>query len=153
MLDSCFSHGVEAATVLAMTTQDNRRLLAAIFAALAEGDSGPLTDAMSENFRWRFAGEWSWVRDWGDTKQEVRKNLLRPLMAQFADYRSRAEEIIADGDRVVVRATAEATTTRGDAYPQAYCFVFRVQNGRLADVLEYCDTALVERVLTLPTAG
>jgi uncharacterized protein len=136
-----------------MTTEDNRQLLATIFAALAKGDAGPLTDAMSENFRWRFAGEWTWVRDWGATKQEVRENLLRPLMAQFADYRSRAEEIIADGDRVVVRATAEATTTGGDAYPQAYCFVFRVQNGRLTEVLEYCDTALVERVLTLPAAG
>jgi uncharacterized protein len=136
-----------------MTTEDNRQLLATIFAALAEGDAGALTDAMSENFRWRFAGEWTWVRDWGATKQEVRENLLRPLMAQFADYRSRAEEIIADGDRVVVRATAEATTTGGDAYPQAYCFVFRVQNGRLTEVLEYCDTALVERVLTLPAAG
>jgi ketosteroid isomerase-like protein len=138
--------------VLAVTTQDNEQLLAAIFAALAEGDAGPLTAAMSENFRWRFAGEWSWVRDWGSTKQETRENLLQPLMAQFADYRSRAEEIIASGDRVVVRASAEATTTRGDAYPQAYCFVFGVQNGRLTEVIEYCDTALVERVLRLPTA-
>ena len=136
-----------------MSTQDNRQLLTAIFDSLAEGDARPLTDAMSENFRWRFAGEWSWVRDWGSTKHEVRQNLVQPLMAQFADYRSRAEEIIADGERVVVRATAEATTIRGEAYPQAYCYVFRVNDGRITEVLEYCDTALVERVLTLPTGG
>lgn len=135
-----------------MTAEDNRQLLAAIFASLAEGNARPLTDAMSENFRWRFAGEWPWARDWGSTKQEVRKSLLQPLMAQFAEYRCRAEEIIADDERVVVRATAEATTTRGEAYPQAYCYVFRVQDGRITEVLEYCDTALVERVLTLPTA-
>jgi len=153
MLDSCFSHPFAPATVLAVTTQDNRHLLTAIFASLAEGDARPLTDAMSENFRWRFAGEWTWVRDWGHTKQEVRQNLLQPLMAQFTAYRSRAEEIIADGDRVVVRATAEATTTGGEAYPQAYCYVFRVEKGRLTEVIEYCDTALVERVLTQPTTG
>lgn len=133
-----------------MNTQDNKRLLTAIFDSLSAGDTRPFTDAMSENFRWRFAGEWSWVRDWGSTKQEVRQNLLQPLMAQFADYRSSAEEIIADGDRVVVRAVAEATTTTGEAYPQAYCYVFRLQSGRITEVLEYCDTALVERVLALP---
>jgi uncharacterized protein len=48
-----------------------------------------------------------------------------------------------------VRNVAE-TTIRRDAYPQEYCYVFRVEGGRLAEVLEYCDTALVERVLALP---
>jgi uncharacterized protein len=133
-----------------MSAQQNKQLLTAIFDSLAAGDTRPFTDAMSENFRWRFAGEWSWARDWGSTKREVRQNLLQPLMAQFANYHSSAEEIIADGDRVVVRATANAMTTSGDAYAQAYCYVFRLQNGRLTEVLEYCDTALVERVLTLP---
>jgi uncharacterized protein len=121
-----------------------------IFDALAGGDTQPFTDAMSESFCWRFAGEWSWVKDWGHTKQEVRQNLLRPLMAQFSDYRSSVEEIIVDGDRVVVRAAADARTVRGEAYRQAYCYVFGVRNGMLTEVLEYCDTALVERVLTLP---
>jgi len=73
-------------------------------------------------------------------------------MAQFADYRARAEEIIAAGDRVVVRAVAEARTVDGEAYPQAYCYVFDVRDGQLAGVIEYCDTALVERVLKLPDA-
>ncbi len=99
---------------------------------------------------WRFAGEWSWVRDWGDTKDDVRRNLLAPLMTQFAEYRASAEEIIVDGDRVVVRARAQAKTTAGDDYPQAYCYVFRVESGLITEVIEYCDTALVERVLRLP---
>jgi ketosteroid isomerase-like protein len=132
------------------STQENKQLLKTIFDALAQGQTRPFTDAMAEDFRWRFAGEWSWARDWGHTKSEVRDKLLRPLMAQFADYRASAQEIIADADRVVVRAIATATTSNGDAYPQAYCYVFRVERGRLSEVLEYCDTALVERVLTVP---
>jgi len=133
-----------------MSTQENKQLLKTIFDSLAEGDTRPFADAMAEDFLWRFAGEWSWVRDWGRGKREVRETLLRPLMAQFADYRATAQEIIADGDRVVVRAIATATTTGGDPYPQAYCYVFRVEGGRLVEVVEYCDTALVERVLSLP---
>jgi ketosteroid isomerase-like protein len=133
-----------------MSAQANRQLLASIFASLAVGDGRPLLDAMADDFSWRFAGEWSWVRrNWGATKREVRTNLLQPLMRQFAEYRCKADEIIAEGDRVVVRASADAVTTRGERYPQSYCYVFRVENGRLAEVSEYCDTALVERVLTL----
>ena len=132
------------------TPSENKQLLSTIFDALAKGDARPFTDALADDLRWRFAGEWSWVRDWGASKREVRENLLRPLMAQFSDYRASAEEILADGDRVVVRARASATTVRGDDYRQAYCYVFRVNDGRIAEVTEYCDTALVERVLELP---
>lgn len=137
-----------------MSDQDeNKQLLTTIFDALATGNTQPFADAMADDMCWRFAGEWSWVRDWGATKHEVRENLLRPLMAQYADYRAIAEEILADGDRVVVRARAHATTVRGDPYPQAYCYVFHVVDGRIAEVIEYCDTALVERVLELPASG
>jgi ketosteroid isomerase-like protein len=98
-----------------MSTQtENRALLATIFDALSVGDARPFVDAMADRLRWRFAGEWSWARDWGATKQEVRDNLLRPLMAQFSDYRASADEILADGDRVVVRAHADATTIRAE---------------------------------------
>jgi ketosteroid isomerase-like protein len=53
----------------------------------------------------------------------------------------------ADGDRVIVQAHSAATTVRGEPYDQYYCFVFRVDGGWLLEVTEYCDTALVERVL------
>jgi len=135
------------------TSQQNRELISSIFTALARGDTGPFGEAMSDDFRWRFAGGWSWVRDWGHSRREVRSNLLQPLMAQFAEYRASAEEIIVDGDRVVVRARAEARTVRGDSYQQAYCYVFRLAAGRLTEVIEYCDSALVERVLELPPAA
>jgi ketosteroid isomerase-like protein len=133
-----------------MAPEENRRLLSTIFDALAGGDPRPFVAAMADEFSWHFAGSWSWAIDWGASREETRRRLLGPLMAQFADYRVRAEEMIAEGDRVVVRAAAQARTVRGEDYPQAYCYVFTVRDGRLIDVLEYCDTALVERVLELP---
>jgi uncharacterized protein len=118
--------------------------------AVQSRTSKAILEAIAEDFRWRFAGEWSWVRDWGATKEEVRANLLGPLMGQFVAYRSWAKEILADGDRVIVRARAEARTNHGEEYRQAYCYVFRVREGLLTEVIEYCDTSLVERVLDLP---
>jgi uncharacterized protein len=133
-----------------MSTQQNKQLLSGIFEAMAEGNTKPFVEAMAEDFRWRFAGEWSWARDWGETREAVRADLLGPLMAQFSSYRSWPEEILADEDRVVVLARAEARTCRDEDYRQAYCYVFGVREGLLTEVIEYCDTALVERVLELP---
>ncbi|WP_227981545.1 nuclear transport factor 2 family protein [Nocardia spumae] len=129
-----------------MHTDDNKTLLQNIFARMAAGDTNALSDAMADEFRWTFPGNWSWSRSWGP-KSTALHGLLRPLMSQFTEYRIMADAIHADGDRVVVQAHSAAVTTRGSAYDQVYCFVFTVADGLLTEVVEYCDTALVERVL------
>jgi ketosteroid isomerase-like protein len=133
-----------------MSTVENRKLLQGIFEEMARGNPRALSDAMAEDFRWVFPGNWSWSGSWGP-KSVALGGLLRPLMAQFADgYRSEADLILADGDRVVVQARGYATTHRGAPYHQTYCYIFRVVDGRLTEVVEHCDTALVERVLDAP---
>lgn len=128
----------------------NRRLLRGIFDEMARGNTRALSDAMADDFRWTFPGRWSWSGTW-HSKDETVNGLLRPLMEQFGgDYRSEADIVLADGDRVVVQARGHATTTRGDPYEQTYCFIFRVAGGHLTEVIEHCDTALVERVLDPP---
>jgi len=133
-----------------MSATRNKELLQDVFAELAAGNLRAISEAMADDFRWIFPGEWSWSGVW-EPKQVAMDELLRPLMAQFEGrYRSEADLIIADGDRVVVQARGKATTLRGDAYNQTYCYVFRVRSGRLTEVIEHCDTALVERVLERP---
>ena len=100
-----------------MTTEQNKQLLARVFAALERGDRAPFRDAMADDVRWVFPGEWSWAGSW-EPKTAVLEDLLRPLMRQFRSYESRAELIIAEGDRVVVQARSSAVTKRGDAYKQ-----------------------------------
>lgn len=129
-----------------MSVNENRALLQNIFERMAAGDTRALSDAMAPEFRWTFPGHWSWSGSW-EPKTTAVQGLLRPLMAQFTDYRISADAVHADGDRVVVQAHSAATTIRGEVYDQYYCFVFRVEAGQLLEVTEYCDTALVERVL------
>ena len=38
-------------------------------------------------------------------------------------------------------------TKTGDRYDNDYCMVWRVENGKITMIKEYCDTGLVERVL------
>jgi ketosteroid isomerase-like protein len=126
---------------------DAGRLVQDVFDRVAAGDVSALTAAMADDVSWVFPGTWSWSGTWSG-KHQVVDGLLRPLMAQFASYRLDGRVLIADGDRLAVRAQAEATTVRGQDYPQLYLFVMQVQDGRITEIVEHCDTALVERVLT-----
>jgi ketosteroid isomerase-like protein len=134
-----------------MSVTENKKLLEDIFDQLARGNTRAMSEAMADEFRWVFPGDWSWSGTW-EPKQVVLDELLRPLMAQFESYRSEAGLILADGNRVVVQAGSRATTKRGDPYNQTYCYIFRVRDGRLTEVVEHCDTALVDRVLDPPAA-
>ncbi|WP_225725562.1 MULTISPECIES: nuclear transport factor 2 family protein [unclassified Nocardia] len=132
-----------------MSIEANKRLLTDIFERTAEGDMRAISEAMADEFHWTFPGNWSWSGTWGP-KSVALNGLLRPLMAQFRDYRMTADFIAAEGDRVIVQARGHGVTRRGDAYEQTYCLIFRVADGRLTEVIEHCDTALVERVLERP---
>lgn len=133
-----------------MTATENNRLVQDIFDQLALGNTRALIDAMAEEFRWIFPGSWSWSGTW-QPKRVVVHELLSALRAQFdGQWTCRADLTLADGDRVVVQAHGRAKTTLGDRYDQTYCFIFTVVDGQLVEVIEHCDTALVERVLQPP---
>jgi hypothetical protein len=61
-----------------------------------------------------------------------------------------ATRILADGDYVVAECQGDATTVAGEPYANTYCFVIRIVEGKLREMTEYMDTALVERVLGPP---
>ena len=57
---------------------------------------------------------------------------------------------MAEGDLVVVEVRGHNTTVKGQAYNNAYCNVIRLEGGKLKELTEYCDTALVDAVLGDP---
>ena len=50
---------------------------------------------------------------------------------------------IAEGDYVAVQAHGQATTKTGKPYNNTYCMVFRIANGKVQELTEYCDTELI----------
>jgi uncharacterized protein len=73
------------------------------------------------------------------------------LFETFATpYRFVIEEVIAEGERVVVLGRGQVTTKAGKDYNNSYCFVLRIADGRLLELREHLDTALVESVFGEP---
>ena len=48
--------------------------------------------------------------------------------------------ICAEGDTVVMQHRFRATLANGRSYDNEYCFVFKVRDGRIAEMREYMDT-------------
>lgn len=105
---------------------------------------------MADGFRWVLPGDWSWSGTWGPKKAAV-EELLLSLMRQLVGYRSEAGSVITTDDRVVVQTRGHTATTRGESCHQTYRYLFRVADGHLTEVVEYRDTALVERSSTVPS--
>jgi ketosteroid isomerase-like protein len=135
-----------------MSAADNKRLLQDAFAALETGNGQPFVDCMADEFSWVLVGTTPWSGTYTG-KAIVRRELFAPLFAQFADrYTNTALRFIAEDDYVVVECQGKVTTRTGKPYNNTYCYVCRFSNGRMVELTEYMDTALLERALEPPDA-
>lgn len=118
-----------------------------IFEELAAGNSQPFVQHLADDVSWTVMGQTPWSGTYrGKTK--VLTDLLGQLRARLADrYKASAERIIAEGPYVVVQARGQATTKAGLPYNNEYCFVYRIEDGAIREVVEYLDTELVVKVL------
>ncbi|TCS10330.1 nuclear transport factor 2 family protein [Caulobacter sp. BK020] len=132
------------------TTDDNKRLIRTIFEGLARGDARLFLDSLDEAAVWRMIGTTAWSGVYTG-KAAIRRDLLTPLTAQFADqYLNTADAIIAEGDTVVVECRGKVTTKTGKRYDNTYCWVLRMGDGKIAALTEYMDTELVATALEPP---
>ncbi len=126
--------------------ENNRRVMTHVMNAFADGDARPFIDAMDESFTWvmpgsKMAGRW-------EGKSRVLEGLLRPLVAQFeTTYKNRPRRIFADGACVIVECKGDVTTKTGHRYANDYCWVIAMKDGKMTELKEYMDTALVNDAL------
>ncbi len=132
-----------------MGTAENKQLLQDIFAELAKSNARPLVNAMADDFRWTLSGYGTWSRTY-EGKRAVVGELFGTLAKHMDRITTIPDRFIADGDHVVVEAHGANTTRSGVPYNNRYCFVFRLADGKLAELTEYMDTELAAKVLGPP---
>jgi ketosteroid isomerase-like protein len=128
-------------------TERNKQVMKEVLSAMAEGNGRLLLDAMADDFSWTISGKTAWSRTYRG-KQAVINELLRPLGRLLAGPMTQtAQRVIAEGDFVVVECRGHATTKEGQPYDNSYCWVCRLEDGKLKELTEYMDTDLAVRVL------
>ncbi len=128
---------------------DNKRIVQHVFDELAKSNPQPLLAHLADDFSFVIMGSGSWSRSY-DGKETVLSELFAPLRARLGRITTIPVRLIAEGDHVVVQARGRNTTTDGKAYNNDYCNVLRLENGRITEWVEYCDTLLIEAVLGPP---
>jgi hypothetical protein len=127
--------------------QENKKLMQELFAAIAAGDRKPFMDALADDVTMRVTGRNSWSRTYKG-KAALDGELYAHLRTLLAEPRRTIPwNFIADGDYVAVEARGDMMTKAGVPYENEYCLVYRLENGKIVEMREYCDSALTESVL------
>jgi ketosteroid isomerase-like protein len=135
-----------------MSAEANRKLIEEIFAAAANPDPAIrdrslFTASLADDVKWVVTGQYSWSRTFTG-KESVLNDLhghVRSLLVERT--RTIAHRFIADGDHVVVEAKGNNLTKTGVRYDNDYCLVFRLADGKIREIREYCDSVLTEKAL------
>ena len=129
----------------------NKQLMQGVFKELAGGNSKPFVEALAPDVRWTVSGTSEWAGTYSG-KDAVLKEFLGPIFQQFATrYTNTARRMTAEGDFVVVECRGEVTTLGGRPYNNEYCWVCRIENGKISELTEYMDTGLASAALTVPS--
>jgi ketosteroid isomerase-like protein len=135
-----------------MSAAANKKLMEEIFAAagnpdLAARDRSLFTASLADDAKWVVTGQYSWSRTFTG-KQSILNDLHGHVRSLLVDrVRTVAHRFVADGDHVVVEAKGNNLTKTGARYDNDYCLVFQLENGKIKEVREYCDSVLTEKAL------
>ena len=131
-----------------MQTETNKRVLRRLFDETAKGNGEPFVDALADNVVWRIIGTTSWSRTFTG-KESVVKDLLVPLSVRFVGNNTIvAHRILCDAGYAVAEARGCNRTKQGKDYENEYCGVIEMRDGKMAGIVEYADTPLMESALS-----
>ena len=101
-------------------------------------------ETMADDVRWTIMGTTKFSHTMNG-KQEILDKLLKPITAELESMGTSIDDnIIAEGDFVVLQQHATGRTTKtGKPYNNHYCLVYKVIDGKIKEITEYLDTELV----------
>jgi uncharacterized protein len=130
-----------------MSATDNESLVRHLYVEVSNGNPGPLIEHLADDVEWTIIGSTplSGVYRGRDAVVSelfagLRARLSGPVQFSF-------DRFITDGDRVVMEAHGHAVTHDDRSYDNRYCVIFDIVDGRLARIIDYVDTQLVNAVL------
>ena len=131
-----------------MTSEKNKEFVRHIYEEVSKGNHQAFIDAVTDNFTFTLIGTTPFSGTYRGVQEMFEKSIGPVMSALETQPRLVVDRLIAEGDYVVVIDHGEGGITKeGKDYNNTYCNVIRLQDGKIAEVTEYCDTALVNAVL------
>ena len=129
-----------------MSALSNKQTIKNNFEQLAKGNGEPLLNSLADDVKWTIIGTTVLSKTF-DGKQAVIDGLLVPFREALVDghIHIHVDNLLADGDYVIVQGHGVAMTKRGVPYNNTYCWVYHFVGGKISALTEYLDTELVTR--------
>lgn len=129
-----------------MGVEGNKAIIEEFYEASMRGNMDICFALLADDIKWTNIGSTKFSGTFVG-KQVLIEQLLGPLFGQLkAGISSVVENIIAEGEYVVVQTAGTAETMGGVSYNNSYCHIFKIREGQIAEVKEYFDTELTSSV-------
>jgi len=130
-----------------MTLSTNKQIVQAFYDFANRGDMEACMGQLADDVTWTNIGSTKYSGTFHG-KADLVARLLQPVFGQLqAGITSAIDNMVAEGDFVVVQSRGQAATKDGRPYNNSYCHVFRLHGGKIVEVTEYLDTELTSAVL------
>lgn len=128
-------------------TDESRRVIEGFYEAVAAGDMETVVAIFADDVEVEVMGQ-SPISGRHVGRADFLAHAMGPVIdaldPETIELAATWEIFAAEDDRVVARMTGRATSKAGKRYDNSYCQLFRVRDGRIAEMYEYLDTALLE---------
>jgi uncharacterized protein len=129
-----------------MGAAENRKLIEDAFGMWVRGDRGPFNDLLADDLRWTVIGN-SPVSGRYNSKREFLEGAGGKMASKLATpIQASLRHIIADDPMVALVFDGRATGKNGTDYQQTYCWVLRVESGKIREGTAYLDTELITKL-------
>jgi ketosteroid isomerase-like protein len=130
-----------------MTLTANKLVVQTFYDSANRGDMETCMNQLADDVTWTNIGSTKYSGSFHG-KADLVARLLQPVFGQLQNgITSAVDNVVAEGDWVVVQSRGTAETKDGRPYNNSYCHVFRIGHGKIVQVTEYLDTELASAVL------
>ena len=129
-----------------MSAAENKQSIRNMWAEASKGNAEGFLNGLADDVRYTIIGTTRFSGTFNG-KQELLNRAFVPLLSELeANGGMETDNLIAEGDYVVQQGRGVGRKTKsGEPYNNTYCFVYRLEAGKVSEVTEYCDTELVTR--------
>ncbi len=131
-----------------MDAAQNRKLIEDAFGNWVRGDRAGFNNLLADDLHWTVIGS-SPVSGRYNSKREFLEGAGARMSEKLATpIQPTLRHVIADGNMVALVFDGRASGKNGTAYQQTYCWVLRLEDGKIREGTAYLDTELITKLFS-----